>query len=346
MIEAGNKNLVITGDVNMYGKSRDQRTRLLRTAYAKTDYLVVEPFLDWQIGEMIVIAPTNMRTMDKDTCTIKTYNPKTGELTCEDNLSGFHFGAQESTVDEWGVDMRAEVALLSRNIEINASQDDISHTLREPWGCRILVSDFIESNSAMTERAGSLMMDNVSVYGCGQKFTWKSAIKFENARMGNSMISNSAIHHGKSPGVIIKQSMNVQLFDNVVTDFAEHGIWVQNAIKVVLDGNWVFHVIEIADQEPKMFEYFGWKGGFTLSEMNRGMIVRNNIVAGTWHHGYHFVPKRCNDNNPDFVFENNVAHSISGYGAIALNVRNDCTLVENFVAYKVTETSIMLGGGS
>ena len=83
-----------------------------------------------------------------------------------------------------------------------------------------------------------------------------------------------------------------------------------------------------------------------MSENNSGMIVRNNIVAGTWHHGFHFVPKRCNDNNPDFVFENNVAHSISGYGAIAKNVRNDCTLVENFVAYKVTETSIMLGGAS
>jgi len=37
MIEAGNKNLVITGDVNMYGVSRDMRTRLLRTAYAGTD---------------------------------------------------------------------------------------------------------------------------------------------------------------------------------------------------------------------------------------------------------------------------------------------------------------------
>lgn len=112
-----------------------------------------------------------MRTMDKDTCTIANYVFNTGEITCTENLTGFHFGDEISTEKEWGVDMRAEVALLSRNIEINASQDDISHTLREPWGCRILVSDFIESNAAMTERSGSLMMDNVSVYGCGQKFT-------------------------------------------------------------------------------------------------------------------------------------------------------------------------------
>jgi len=41
-----------------------------------------------------------------------------------------------------------------------------------------------------------------------------------------------------------------------------------------------------------------------------------------------------------------VAHSISGYGAIALNVQNPCTEVSNFAAYKVTEAAIMLGGPS
>ena len=32
-IEAGNKNLVITGTVNMYGMQRDQRTRLIRSVF-------------------------------------------------------------------------------------------------------------------------------------------------------------------------------------------------------------------------------------------------------------------------------------------------------------------------
>jgi len=62
--------------------------------------------------------------------------------------------------------MRAEVALLARNIEITASQHDISHTANEPWNCRILVSDFFENNIEMTLRAGVLQMDNVSVYKC------------------------------------------------------------------------------------------------------------------------------------------------------------------------------------
>ena len=76
------------------------------------------------------------------------------------------------------------------------------------------------------------------------------------------------------------------------------------------------------------------------------MVVTNNIVSGTWHHGFHFIPSKCDDDTPTYIFYNNIAHSISGYGAIAENVSNKCTEVKDFIAYKVTEASIMLGGPS
>lgn len=87
-------------------------------------------------------------------------------------------------------------------------------------------------------------------------------------------------------------------------------------------------------------------GAMTLSERNRNMVVTDNIVSGAWHHGFHFTPKRCSEDAPDYVFERNVAHTISGYGAIAANVENDCTEVKDFTSYKVTEAAIMLGGPS
>jgi hypothetical protein len=99
-----------------------------------------------------------------------------------------------------------------------------------------------------------------------------------------------------------------------------------------------------------MFEYPKiWPlGAMTLSEGTNKMIVRNNIVSGSWHHGYHFIPEKCGTrpSDSDWIFENNVAHSISGYGAIALNVVNDCTEVKDYWSYKVTESALMLGGES
>lgn len=80
------------------------------------------------------------------------------------------------------------------------------------------------------------------------------------------------------------------------------------------------------------------------------MVVMNNVVSGAWQSGYHFKPLRCDQSssvsNPDYHFVNNVAHSISGNGAVAKNVENSCTEVKNFVAYKCTHGAIMLGGAS
>ena len=59
-----------------------------------------------------------MRTMDYDECTIDAYDPVTGVVQCVDDLDGYHFGAGLSTIDDWEVDMRAEVFLLDRNIKI------------------------------------------------------------------------------------------------------------------------------------------------------------------------------------------------------------------------------------
>ena len=93
-------------------------------------------------------------------------------------------------------------------------------------------------------------------------------------------------------------------------------------------------------------QYYGWTGAMTLSESNTQMTVTNNVVAGAWHHGYHFDPSDCDAVTPDFVFTGNVAHSISGYGAIARNVdtASACTEVKDFKAYKVSEAAIFLGG--
>ena len=120
--EIGNKNFVITGDVVMVGVQRPLvRTRLLETVYAGENVLKVPAGLDWQVGEKLGVAATNMRTMDYDECTIAEYDSNLGEVTCEDDFDGYHFGASDSTEDDFEVDMRAEIWLMDRNIKITAS---------------------------------------------------------------------------------------------------------------------------------------------------------------------------------------------------------------------------------
>ena len=239
------------------------------------------------------------------------------------------------------VDMRAEVALLSRRIRIDASQSEDDSF----YMCRVLVTDEIDTNG--DERFGSLIMDQVEVKNCGQRGTLNSAIKFEAAKeKQNSMITNSAIHSGETPGVIIQESNGIIMRGNVIADFARHGLWAYDSSGLQIDNNWVFHVINEVGAEPIVQHYQGWLGGFTLSENVSNTIVTRNVVAGTWHHGFHFIPQECGVANPSFIFRGNVAHSIMGTGAIALNVANDCTEVKDFTAYKTTQASIQLAGPS
>ena len=50
-INPGNKNLVVTGTVNFYGKKRSRGSRLLQNALKGQDEIKVDTHLDWQAGE-------------------------------------------------------------------------------------------------------------------------------------------------------------------------------------------------------------------------------------------------------------------------------------------------------
>jgi hypothetical protein len=59
--------------------------------------------------------------MDFDYCEITAY--ESGKITCKEDLAGFHYGASSSSFNDFGVDMRAEVMLLDRNIMIKGNEE-------------------------------------------------------------------------------------------------------------------------------------------------------------------------------------------------------------------------------
>ena len=269
--------------------------------------------------------------------------------------------------------MRAEVVLLDRSITIIAETDYIGQTDftgsnvdEEPWGCRVLVADWIDNGHELPEatgsyypRRGEVHLDHVEVSGCSQRGTWRAAVQFTTATGGeNNYITNSAIHSGKAVGVLFDRSANILFENNSVVDFVEHGIWAKGSSSLTINNNWIFHIWPqdyYFETGPVMFEYTGWTGCVTISDQNfqynSKLVVTNNVAASCWHHGFHYQPLDCDevvDENTHTKFENNIAHSVSGYGAIAANVQGNpaCTEVKDFTAYKCTESSIHLGGNS
>ena len=135
---------------------------------------LVEPGLDWVAGDKIYVAPTNNHPRHNDYLTVADYLPETGRLTTTEPFEFYHFGAYYSTGDDYnGVDMRAEVILLNRNVKVvgNDAND---------WGCATVTSDRIEADRSV--RTGRTIFDNVEFYKCGQADTFNSAIRFEGAK--------------------------------------------------------------------------------------------------------------------------------------------------------------------
>jgi hypothetical protein len=185
-ISAGNKVLATVGTVKMYGKSRSSQSRLTATALAGATTISVATGLDWGAGDKLHIAPTATQFGHSDYKTITGYNTSTGVVTLDSALSYYHWGASASTATDYDdVDMRGEVTLLTRNVQILGEDVD-------GWGGQVLVSDYYEADGSI--RKGSLFMDNVMVYNCSHLDTFHSAIRFEGGRMGESKITNSVVH--------------------------------------------------------------------------------------------------------------------------------------------------------
>jgi hypothetical protein len=158
--------------------------------------------LDLVAGDRLALADNGYSGYASEDVIVTNYNYLSGKVTLKSGLQFYHWGASESTEAKYGVDMRGEVALLTRNIVV-AGDDNYS------WGGQILTGSMIEADEFFTQRHGITILDHVEVYNCSQIDTDKAAIRFVGATENWSSITNSAIHNGLGYGVNIKATKNV-----------------------------------------------------------------------------------------------------------------------------------------
>ena len=227
-VDGGNKVLGVSGLVSFFGKPRDRMSRLLMPCYSGQDTIIVEPGLDWQEGDEIYLAPTAAQNTHSDYRTIVSYAG--GEIVLDEPLEYYHYGSPASTEEDYGVDMRGEVLLLSRGIKIHGEDID-------GWGGQVMATDLFESDG--TWRKGSIIFDNVQVYNCSQKDSYHSAIRFEGATGGYSRISNSAVHNGLDWGLSIINSNNIEIIDNAFVGYRAVGVNLSKFRNSTITGNFV-----------------------------------------------------------------------------------------------------------
>lgn len=119
-------------------------------------------------------------------------------MTITTALQFYHYGA--FSAGDYGVDMRGEVILLSRNVRVVGDPND-------SWGCTFVATDYIQGDGSM--QAANITLDNIEFYNCSQRNTYKAALRFENIISMPQLVTNSVVHGSLAWSLYVKASSNV-----------------------------------------------------------------------------------------------------------------------------------------
>src|SRR6516162_7643341 len=108
--------MLMGGTLNLHGNRTNSWTKLSKTAEAGSDSIEVLNASGWRTGDMIVLASTDFKPRQAERRTISAVSGNT--ITLDKKLDYMHFGKITFDVDE-----RGEVAMLTRNIKLQASAD-------------------------------------------------------------------------------------------------------------------------------------------------------------------------------------------------------------------------------
>jgi len=145
----GNKVIAVTGRLELFGSTVESKyTRLTANVKPGDNSLTVISSNGWVVGDEIAVGPSKRTAKEAEKFKITAINGNT--ITLNDTAKYFHYGFSKATVTTddsglnqissdygGGLDMRAIVGHLTRNIKIQGSSTD-------NWGGHIYVYHWID----------------------------------------------------------------------------------------------------------------------------------------------------------------------------------------------------------
>ena len=110
--------------------------RLKKIANKNDIQIKVDKHLDLVEDDVLVLAGTGYSNRESEKVTVKTYDPTTGIVELKSAIQFYHWG-KDTNVNNFGIDIRGEVAVLNRNIQI------IGDLSESDWGCQVLTGSFL-----------------------------------------------------------------------------------------------------------------------------------------------------------------------------------------------------------
>ncbi len=203
--------MLMQGTLNLHGNREHTWSKLSATVEAGSTSFTVLDASGWRAGDEVVLASTDFNPRQAERRTVTAVNGNT--VTVDAPFEYMHFG--EIT---FGVDERGEVANLTRNIRIQASDDAAySH-----FGGHIMAMSGAE-----------LYIDSVELARMGQHLTLaRYPIHFHILGEGaGQYVRNASIHDTFNRCVTVHGTDNLEIENNVTYNTVGHCFFLEDGIE-------------------------------------------------------------------------------------------------------------------
>ena len=247
------------GRLQFFGDDKLSFTKLASTANVNSRQIIVENiiernfdgttsaasdgWLNWEVGDQIVIASSSQSYDDQEVRTISAITSAgggTSRITLDSPLNNRHYGGIETysnATREWEIDLRAEVALLSRNVRV---EGESFHDTDNNFGDRRRYSptlgnagDGFGGHIMIMETAGQITVDGVQLDRLGQTSRlgrYPIHWHLGNDRSGD-ILRRTSITNSNNRGVTIHGAHNILLEGVVLHDIHGHGFFLEDGVE-------------------------------------------------------------------------------------------------------------------
>jgi hypothetical protein len=308
----GNKVIALMeGVLDIHGTPRTPTWTVLQsTANAGDSTITLNVPIDWQVGEHIIIASSDVDQYQSEERTITAVSGQT--VTLNKPLNFQHYAAVE-TYGTRQVQIRAEVGLLTRNVVI---QGDPSSNATQ-YGVQIMV------HSQGDDATRSAKLSYAEVRLAGQAFQLgRYPIHFHMAGIvDQSYVNGNSIHNTFNRAVTIHGVSYLTFEDNVCYRVMGHTVFIEDGVEThnLIQNNLVINTMASwsllnTDQTPASF----WI-------TNPNNMYKGNHAAGSDRYGFWIsldefpigpsaTTTVCPRGTQLGLFTDNVAHSSGKYG--------------------------------
>ncbi|GIM05166.1 hypothetical protein Vretimale_9611 [Volvox reticuliferus] len=307
------------GLVTFFGQAKvPTYTKMNRTADPGDTSIVVNGALNWKVGDRIVIASSSFMAWEVDEAVItaldNTTVPGCTVISLDAPLNYVHLGELYSVQGTTPLDMRAEVAVLTRNIVL---QGDYT-SARNQYGVQVMVS------SPKSLPRALVRFDNIEITQSGQAFRlgrYSMHWHMHGDVAFQSWLRGCAIHNTYNRATTIHGTHRAILQNNVAYNTMGHTFFLEDGIETgnLIEGNLAIYV-KVSDA---LLNTDTTPAAFWITNPNN--TVRNNVAAGSAGYGYwyrmldnpegpSYTTTVCPKFTPLLEFTNNTAHSNMFYG--------------------------------